>query len=155
MTSAIAGTTAQVSFLPPAAQSDSYQDLVCTEQEKSIIFEIISTTAEYGKLSLLMKWSHLKRLGTQIDHIHPLKFLSTIFENPYLKSCVNKLFDDYLKRSEFMGGTGPSLAKQAEKGNLNQYIAEFAAEVGVSPESIAKFFQNQDWEGLVRFLTQN
>jgi len=140
---------------PPAAKSDSYKDLVCTEQDKENIFEIISTMAEYGKLSLLVKQSYLKRLGAQIDHVHPLKFLSTILTDPHLKNCLNEIFDDYFKRNGFMDGVGPSLSRQAEKGRLNQYIAEFAAEVGVPSERIVKFFQNQDWEGLVRFLMQN
>ena len=156
------GDAAHLSFplasmiqFPPVAKSDSYKDLVCTEQDKSNIFEIISTMAEYGKLSLLMKQSYLKRLGAQIDHVHPLKFLSTILTDPHLKQCLNEIFDDYFKRNGFMDGVGPSLTRQAEKGKLTQYIAEFAAEVGIPPERIAKFFQTQDWEGLVRFLMQN
>jgi len=140
---------------PPVAKSEKYTDLICTEQDRSNIYEIISTMGEYGKLSLLMKQSHLKNLGAQINHVHPLKFLSTILTNPHLKECLTDIFDDYFKRNGFMDGVGPSLSREAEKGKLNQYIAEFAAEVNVSPEKITKYFQNQNWEGLVRFLIQN
>ncbi len=138
----------------PADQrkTDSYQDLVCTDQDQSTIYEIITTLAENGKISLLLKQHHLKSLGSQINHVHPLKFLSTIVTNPRLRECLVDIFDDYFKRNGFMDGIGPSLTREAEKGKLGAYINDFAAEVKAQRENIDSFFQKQDWEGLVRFF---
>jgi hypothetical protein len=133
-------------------KSTAYQDLVCTDQDQAVIYEIITTMSEHGKLSLLLKQSHLKGLGSQINHLHPLKFLSTIVMHPRLRECLVDVFDDYFKRNGFMDGIGPSLTREADKGKLDQYIQDFAQEVNVPKEHLYKYFQNQDWEGLVRYF---
>lgn len=144
-----------IKFPADQRKIDSYQDLACTEQDKAIIFEIITTMSEHGKLSLLLKQSHLKGLGSQINHVHPLKFLSTIVTNPRLRECLVDVFDDYFKRNGFMDGIGPSLTRESDKGKLDQYIKDFAEEVKVPKELINRFFQQQDWEGLVRYFLQS
>ncbi len=137
---------------PPPEKGESYKDLVCTDDDKANISEIITTMAENNKLSLLLKQSYLRNLGAQINHVHPLKFLGAVFSNPMLKECMIEIFDDYFKRNGFMDGLGPSLTREAEKGKLDPLIKDFAVEVHVSPESIRPYFQKKDWEGLVRFL---
>lgn len=111
--------------------------------------------SENGKLSLLLKQSYLKNIGAQINHVHPLKFISTIVTNPRLKTCMNEIFDDYFKRNGFMDGLGPSLSREADKGKIDPFLNDFSAEVKVPVESMRPYFQNRDWEGLVRFLMQS
>ena len=41
--------------MPPEPESENYADLICTEQDKATIFEIITTMSTEGKLGLLMK----------------------------------------------------------------------------------------------------
>lgn len=132
----------------------SYQELPCSEQDRAIITEIINTVAETGKLALLLEQSRLKFLGAQVNHVHPLKFLSVIFSNPTLKNGMPKLFNDYFKRVEFMGGLGPNLEREAEKGKLERYLVDFANDISVNPDAIRPFFVLRDWEGLVRYLMQ-
>ncbi len=133
----------------------TYQELPCTDQDQAIIGEIITTMSENGKLSLLFMQSHLKQLGAEINHVHPLKFLSTIFANPRLKTCMNSVYDDYFKRNGFLEGLGPSLTNEADKGKLDQYAEEFAQEVKVPVEGVRKFFQSRNWEEFVRYLMEN
>lgn len=141
---------------PPTKSTElAYKDLACTEADKANIYEIISTMAENGKLSLLFKQGHLKELGSQINHVHPLKFLSTIFSDAHLKSCMYYIWNDYFKRNGFMDGLGPSLGRESEKGKLNQYIGDFAKDVGVPAENLKPYFEAQDWENLVLFLIQS
>lgn len=141
---------------PPAKSVETtYKELVCTDQDKANISEIISTMAENSKLSLLFKQSHLKEIGAQINHVHPLKFLGAVFSNPHLKSCMYYIWDDYFKRNGFLDGLGPSLTREAEKGKLSQYLHEFAAEVGVPLENIQGYFAVMDWENLVLYLIQS
>ena len=129
-----------------------YSKLVCTEQDKMAIIEIISTIADQGKISLLLIRDHLKFLGAQINHVHPLKFLVVAVSTPELKEKLLIIFEDYFKQSGFMDGLGPILTREAEKKNLEKYLPEFAKELGVSLEVLTAFFQLRDWEGLVRFL---
>jgi hypothetical protein len=140
-----------ISF-PPEPESENYKDLVCTDKDKAIIYEILTTMDELGKFALLMKKNYMQTLGAQINHVHGLKFLSTIITNDRLRSCLKEVFQDYFKRNGFMDGIGPSLTQEAAKGLLDQYIDDFAAEVAVSSEQIKPYFQARDWEGLVRFF---
>ena len=144
---------ASIIKLPPNPGTDiAYKDLVCTEQDKANIMEIVTSIADNSKFSLLLKQSHLKNIGSQLNHVHPLKFLAVSIGTPYLKSCLIQIFDDYFKRNGFMDGLGPSLTREAEKGKLDAYLPSFAQEVGVTPDSIQPYIAARDWEGLVRYL---
>lgn len=138
--------------MPPEPESESYADLICTEQDKAIIFEIITTMSTESKLGLLMKKGYMHNLGAQINHVHPLKFLSSILMHDHLRVCLKDFFGDYFKRNGFMDGIGPSLTQEADKGLLGQYIDEFAKEVGAESSEILPFFEKRNWEGLVRFF---
>jgi hypothetical protein len=133
----------------------AYKDLVCTEEDKEHIAEIITTMAAKSKFQLLFSQAHLKDLGAQINHVHPLKFISTIFSQERLKECMDSIHDDGFKWGGLMDGLGPSLTRESIKGKLDGYIADFAAEVKVDPAHIKVYFQNRDWENLVRFLMQS
>ncbi len=139
---------------PPAKPVElTYAELACNEDDRKIIYEIITTVAENGKVHLaLFKQGHLKEIGGEIQHVHPLKFLSTIFCDPHLKMCMPAVWADYFKWNHFLDGLCPSLTREAEKGKLHQYIKEFADEIQVPHESIQGFFDTRNWEGLVHHL---
>lgn len=140
---------------PPEKKSEAYSDLVCTEEDQAVIYEIITTMAENGKLALLLKKNYMQGLGSRINHVHPLKFLSTIVTHPHLRECLQGFYGDYFKRNGFMDGLAPSLTRESDKGKLNQYIEDFAKEVNVAKEEVAAFFETRDWEGLVRIFATN
>jgi len=145
-----------IQFPPAGGGSDiAYKDLVCTEEDRAKIYEIVSTIANNPKLSLLFSQSHLRQLGQEINHVHPLKFLATVFSNSELKSSMYYVFDDGFKRSGFMDGLGPSLDRESQKGKLAMYLKDFAAEVSVSPESLQEYFKSRDWDNMVRFLIRS
>lgn len=141
---------------PPAKAGEvAYKDLVCTDEQKACIYEIISAMGENGKLGLLFKQNHLKALGDRISDVHPMKFLETIFANPYLKTCMMTIWNDYFKRNGFMEGLAPSLTREMEKNNLMQHINEFGTTLGIPGEHMKAYFEKSDWENLVLFLIQS
>ncbi|MBI3508977.1 MAG: hypothetical protein HY069_05035 [Chlamydiia bacterium] len=158
---------ASIIKIPPAETSDSsYKSLLCTQEDKDMIDELITTLGENGKLALLTIQSDVRRLGAQINHVHPFKFLAVIFSTPRLKEHMkNNIFSDYFKRNGFMDGLGPSLSREALKGKLHPYIDDFAKEVNVSPDMLRQLFDNRqwsgsdwsnrDWEKLVYFLIES
>ncbi|MES2272648.1 MAG: hypothetical protein V4487_00450 [Chlamydiota bacterium] len=147
---------ASIIKLPPAKTGEvAYKDLACSQQDLASIAEIVTTLAENGKISLLLTHqSHLKFLGAQINHVHPLKLLATVITDVHLKNCMNEIFGDYFKRNGFMDGLGPSLERELEKGKLDQYLKDFSLEVGIPMETLKSYVAARDWENLVRFLLQ-
>ncbi|MDE3046162.1 MAG: hypothetical protein KGJ02_05920 [Verrucomicrobiota bacterium] len=143
---------AQIVKIPPSRGYVPYHQLECTELDKSLVFEIISTVAQSSKITLYIKENHLNELGAKIEHLHPLKFLSTIFLNDYLRGCMPDIFEDYFKRSGFMKGLAPRLNVEADKGKLDQYISSFAKELDVSADGLRPYIAARDWENLVRYL---
>lgn len=144
--------------IPPAVEEKKeipYNELVCTEVDKLNIAYIIQTMSSNGKLSLLFKKSELKRIGAEINHVHPLKFLETIFANPDLKECMREIHRDYFKWNGFLDGLVPSLNSQSDQGKLTQHLKDFSARVNSTPESLTPYFESRDWENLIRYLTNN
>lgn len=139
---------------PPKKSTESgYASLVCTEEDQQCIYEIISTMGESGKLTLFRMRNHLRELGSRINHVHPLKFLATIYKNPHLKYCMQSVWTDYFKKSNFLDGLTPSLTREADAGRLIGYLPEFAAEIQVPEESLSPYFHSKEWESMVYFLT--
>ncbi|MDE3055999.1 MAG: hypothetical protein KGI80_04850 [Verrucomicrobiota bacterium] len=131
----------------------SYSDLPCTEQDRVRIAELITCLADSNYATLLLREEHLRRLGHQLNDVHPLKFLSVLVTQ--MKPRLKQVFEDSLKRRGFIhgqDGLAVNLSREAQKGQLPSYIAPFAAEVGVSPAQIEPFFSRGDWEGLASFL---
>jgi hypothetical protein len=142
--------------IPPAPQAEvAYKDLVFTEEDRLNIHELITTMSQNNKFQLLFKQSHLKTLGAQINHVHPLKFLAAIFTQAELKSLMGNIQDDHFKWNGLMDGLGPSLTREAIKGKLEFYLHDFAHEIELPPEDILPYFQSRDWENFVRFLIQS
>lgn len=139
----------------PVVAVTPYSELVCTENDKKIVAQIITTMASNNKFSLLMKKGDLEALGSEIDHLHPLKFLSAIFTQPSLKVPMYEIFDDKFKKDGFLGGLAPGLTRDANEGKLMQYVNDFSAEVKADPEKIKEFFRTQKWEMMVRYLIES
>lgn len=145
-----------IKFPPPGNQDDKpYSELICSEQDVAFIFELITLIADNNKFTLLLKRGHLKQLGAQINHLHPLKFLAAIFKNPRLRSCMNEIENDFFKWSGFMEGLAPNLTKEADKGKLEQYLQDFCTDLKVPTDHIKKYFQNRNWEAMVRYLVNH
>ena len=142
-----------IKFPPGGEPKDlTYPDLACSETDAKCIRELIGFIGENGRIACFVNSSELNAMGAQIGHVHPLKFLSTIFKDPRLRLCVRYISEDSIKWGKFMGGLAPNLTKEANKGKLEQYLVPFAEDIGVPPDLIRKYFQNRDWEALVHRL---
>lgn len=138
---------------PPVKSTEiSYKDLVCTDEHRALIHELISTMAETSLASLYFKEDHLNAIGDRVNEVHPLKFLAVIINDPYLKTCLGLIWDSSFKRGRFLEGLGGRLSREAEKGKLNAHLAPFSADVRIPAENIRPYFDSQDWGSFVIFL---
>jgi len=130
----------------------AYRDLVCTEEDKANIFELITSLGDNNKFDLLLKQTYFRNLGTKLNHVYPLKFLAISISTPRLKEAFIAIFDDYFKRTSFMDSFNSSMSREADKGTFDLYLSDFLDEIRMPREKIEPYFLSRDWEGLLRFL---
>jgi hypothetical protein len=137
---------------PTVGGSDPYTRLPITEGEAQIIWEIIDTLAEKSIIQLGFMQGEMKRKGQLVNHVHPLKFLGTIFTNPHLKTCMKEVRTSYLKWTGFLGGLSGRLEQEYKRGNLMSHVPGFCVATHANPDQVAAFLQKKEWEKLVKYL---
>ncbi|MBF8262350.1 MAG: hypothetical protein HW387_15 [Parachlamydiales bacterium] len=136
----------------PPAGAVTFNDLECTVDDIQKISEIISKMGEKSKLYLLAHESYLRKIGDEVRHVHPLKFLSVALSNPYLKSCMVKFRDDYFKWHNFIIDLQDALNAHSSQGNVSKYLNDFAKTVGVAPEAIQKHVDKREWVEMIDYI---
>ena len=141
---------------PPAASAATFNDLVCSPEDVQKITRLVSVMGENGKVVLLFKYQkELRQIGREIDHVHPLKFITVIMSDPHLKSCIKQVHSDYFKWTNFLDGLGNGLTSQHSQNKISVYLNDFAKGLGLAPESLQKYVEKQDWENMLIFLMNN
>lgn len=135
--------------------SDPYSSLAVTEKEKDMIYTIISTMAENNVIALAFKRGELDHLGKKIHHVHPMRFLGTVFSDPYLKKCMYEISESYFKWGGFMDGFGERMDGEANKGNLLPYCSGLCKSIHADPDAVSSYIQRRKWDGLVKFLIEH
>jgi len=135
-----------------------YYQLRLTADDQSNIFKMIKNLGELGWLGLLKKKSAMEKLGDNILPVHPLRFLGYVVSNPSLRKQLPKIMGDFIKRKSFLNGHGKRIGfaqrmtNEINHNNMMQYVPGFAQQIGVSEESLQKYFSSHDWESLIRDL---
>ena len=141
---------------PSAPSEISYNDLPLSDEDAQKITRLITVMGENGKVTLLFKYQkELRQIGREIEHVHPLKLMSVIMANPYLKACMKQVFSDYFKWTNFMDGIGNGLTSQHKQGKVSIYLNDFAKVFGIAPEILQKYADKQEWENMILFLINN
>ncbi len=146
---------------PPSPVSlkvtNAYAELVCSITDQNTIRELVLTIANSSYIELGWNAFHLQKLGKEIAHVHPLKFLATILKDPDLKNALVPIFADPFKRINFMGGIfgglGTFFDREMSKDNVTCHLEYFAEDINLSPQGFKEklpFFQEKNWEELVR-----
>lgn len=137
--------------------SNPYAFLPITEKEAKIIWNIIDTIANSNLIALGFKKGDLEEKGHKINHVHPLRFLGTVFSDPYLKSCMKEIRTSYFKWNGFFEGSSGQgfsnrMDQEYKRNNLLPYVAGFSQAVNANPDQIRVYIQKRDWEGFVKYL---
>jgi hypothetical protein len=143
-----------VTFAQPSSE-DAYESLPITAEEKQKITQLLMTMAENNVFQLLFEKKNLERLGHEINGVHPMRFIGTVFSNPRLKYCMHQIKRSGFKWNGFMDGFSQRFAKEQKEGNINAYVPGFAKAVDVNQEEVQKYIDKHDFEGLVDFLMVN
>lgn len=123
--------------------------------EKDDLRYIVTTLATASWPSLLAKKSSLKKAGDRIDHLHPLRFLRTVFNDEELNGCLHVIRDRSKVWKEFYSGLSDTLEKEASANNITDtMVADFAKSVKVNVKLISKPIKDHNWDGFIEILME-
>lgn len=124
-----------------------------TKSEKKDIAYIVTTLGNDSLISIGTSKSSLKKAGDRIDHLHPFRFLMTVFSDEKLKAGIHAIRDrGGWVWSGFIDGITGSLNEEAGQKNLLQFAPDFANRVKIDPGLITPLLQQSKWSDFVNIL---
>jgi hypothetical protein len=129
-----------------------YSEIAYNDEDLRKLNYIISKLGSEGYVDLLKDERTMRQYGRDIEHIHPLKFLALIFNNPGLKGQMNSLSQTWIKWHLFMKDLSARLDIEKEIGKVDEYLPDFCQDVGLPVSRVKPYTDNWDWEGLVKML---
>lgn len=154
--------TAHTSFInipPNLAKSATnsprdYLQPVSTDEKQDIGF-IVNTLGMSSVTKIAKNKSSLKNAGNRVNHVHPLRFLMTIFLDDRMKASMQALQKRSLMWDEFISGLKKSLIEESARDNMKvEFVQDFAITLKLSFEQVYPYIQQERWEQLVKALIQ-
>lgn len=135
-----------------------YRDylLEVTAEEKAQIAFIVNTMGMGSLAKIAKQKSSLKKAGAKVDHVHPLRFLQTIFLDGKMKASMQALYGRSWVWSEFLSGLEESLQEERNKNNmLPEYVQDFASSLNISFDTLYPMVEQSKWDNLIKFLLKS
>jgi len=143
----------------PAVETKSealaiYESLFISIEDKQNINSLLMTMADNGVFKLLFEKKRLERIGHKISHVHPMRFLGTVFSDPRLVRCMYSIRRSGFKWDGFIDGFSERFKKEIKANNINKYIPGFAEMLDLKQADIQAYVNYKDFEGLVLYLME-
>lgn len=160
--SQISQNTAYASFVsvpPNLAKSATltardYLQPVTLDEKQDIGF-IVNTLGMSSVTKIAKNKSSLKSAGNRVNHVHPLKFLMTIFLDDRMKASMQALQKRSLMWDEFISGLKKSLNEETAKDNMKvEFVQDFVSSLNIAFEQVYPYIKQERWEQLVKTLIQ-
>jgi len=136
-------------------ETDPFYHLSLEDWEKDEIHKLLTTLADSNLIKLALRKRSLEKLGKQINHVHPMRFISHAFSNSHLRYCMHQIRKSSFKWDGFIDGFSKRMKEEADRGNLTPYAAGFSHYLNVNVEQVRSYLEDRDFEGLVRFLLKH
>lgn len=122
-------------------------------EDKQNIAYVVKTLANKNEISLLFYKNTIESSGAKVNHVHPLKFLQTIFTDEELKIGMRNIRRKSLVWKSFRDGIADSLTDETNNNNmLHEYLPLFASAVQVDINMIAPLYQQRNWCDFIEAL---
>lgn len=124
-----------------------------SQSEKEDLTYITNTMARNSLPSIATSKSSLKKAGDRIEHLHPLRFLMTIFTDEELKANIHAIRSRGWIWDKFYDGLEGSLKDESKKDNMKiEFVIDFANTIGINVDLIQPAIQEKRWKDLVNVL---
>ena len=137
-----------------APESNLYETLSISMDEKQKIGKILITMAENSVFKLLFEKKRLERLGHDIRNVHPIRFLGTVFSDPRLVHCMHRIRSSGFKWDGFINGFSERFMEELLSNNVNQYIPGLSESLGLKTQDLQYYVDRKDFEGLIIFMME-
>ncbi len=138
----------------PEGELSAYERLPISVEDKQKINAILTTMADNNVFQLLFEKKRLERLGQEVNHVHPLRFLGAVFNDPRLVYCMFQIRNSGFKWNGFIDGLADRLKLEIRANNVNKYVLGFSESLDVRAEDVQTYVNYQDANGLVLFLME-
>lgn len=138
----------------------SFYQLPCSASDEKIIATIITKMAENKKRKLLVESIKMHRLGNQIDHVHPLRFLGYIISDPQLKQHMDTILKDSWKWWSFLGsksrkGFVKNMMYEMKRKNVYPHLYGFVKHIDADYDRVIEYIDHKDYEGMAKYLIRH
>lgn len=124
-----------------------------TREEKADIRYIVTSLANKSLISIGLVKAELEAAGDRIEHIHPLRFLMTVFTDEELKVGIRNIRGRGWVWNHFVGGIRECLTTETGIGNMKaEFIHHFAHTVQIDHQIIVPSVSNQRWDDFIDLL---
>ena len=130
----------------------SYDELIITAEARGKIEELLQTMAENNVFQLLFLRKRLEKIGREIDFVHPMRFIGTVFSDPRLVRYMREIRKTSFKWDGFVGGFGKRFKAEIKANNVNDYVPGLAKLLGIKEGGIRIYIEHKNFEGLVLYL---
>lgn len=148
-----------IQVTPKAAKAPNRQYAASvTPKEKEKIRYIVTTLGHQSIPHITSARSNLKKTGSQINHIHPLKFLITVFTDEEIKAGIHAIRGRAIGWiwDEFAEGLIKSLKEETANQNMKmEYIQDFANTIRLNINLILPSIQQGKWLEFINILIDN
>ncbi len=129
-----------------------YERPVTVEEKRDVAF-IINTLGNASLFDLPRLRPQLDEAGVRVEHLHPLKFLTTIFSDEEIKRSMVLMSQRLLVYNRFMRNLKDNLNHEAKNENITiVQVRDFTKKVGVPITAVKPHFQKRDWIEFVEVL---
>lgn len=140
---------------PQASDTASaYEKLPISVVDKQRISAILTTMAENSVFKLLFQKKQLEKWGREINHVHPIRFLGSVFADPRLVHCMFEIRRSGFKWEGFIEGFSQRFLEELNAGNVQAYIPGLAESLHLNSRDLMTYVQYKDFEGLVLHLME-
>lgn len=136
----------------PPSKPTGYESLAISSEESWKIGEILRTMAENNVMALLFERKRLERLGDEIRHVHPIRFIGTVFADADYTRYMFIIRQSGFKWNGFIDGFKERFKEEIKAGNVRPHLAGLARSLSVDETRLAGYVDEKDFEGMVLYL---
>lgn len=123
-----------------------------TPEEKNWIRFIVLTLANKALITIAIVKNDIEEAGTNIDHLHPLRFLMTIFADEELKAGIRNIRSRGWIWNHFTAGLKESLSTEHTNSNLTpEQVQHFAQILNVKAD-LYPVIKERKWDEFIDLL---